>query len=289
MKRALITVYYPSDGVKANISKVAGQVDTVYICDNSPTNNRELFLSDGRLENAEYIWFGENRGLSRAFNSVLKDPSASWQDDDYVVFFDQDSSISEGHIEALISEFETLCALGYPVGCLGPVYFNTSSGCVERPKMRKPLNDLSFEVSSIITSSMLCTYGGLHKISFWNENVFLDMADWDICWRMQKSGQLCCLTEAVTLHHSLGNGEKKIGPLRLRIGSPFREYYQIREALYLLFKSYTPLKFRVRFIAMLFIRTPLHLLFLEHRKERMKYVLKGVRDFFKKEHGALQR
>lgn len=288
MRRALITVYYPSDGVKSNVTKVAKQVDVVYICDNSPSCNNEMFASGDGLDNVKYIWFGENLGLSRAFNSVLEDVSLSWNDDDYVVFFDQDSSIEEGHIDSLIAEFEKLQALGHKIGCLGPVYFNTSSGCVERPKMKTPLNETSFAVSSIITSSMLCTYVGLRRIGFWNENVFLDMADWDICWRMRKSGQLCCLTEVATLHHSLGNGEKKIGPLRLRVGSPFREYYQIREALFLLTQSYTPLKFRIRFVAMIFVRSPLHILFLEHRKERIKYISMGVRDFFKKEHGALK-
>ena len=189
----------------------------------------------------------------------------------------------------MIAEYDALVAAGHPVGCIGPVFFNTSNGLVERPKMRTPLSRDSYSVASIITSSMLCTYGNMRKIGFWNEEIFLDMADWDICWRMQAANMLCCMTEVAVLKHSLGKGEKKVGPLRLRVGSAFREYYQIREGLYLLFKSYTPLKFRIRFLAMVFVRTPLHLLFLDHRKERLKYVALGIRDFFRKEHGEWKK
>ncbi|MBR2937932.1 MAG: glycosyltransferase [Oscillospiraceae bacterium] len=288
MKRAIITTYYPSTEVKSNILGICGQVDEVIICDNSPKENSELFTFECS-EQVKYVWFGENRGLSRAFNTVLKDDQFAWSDDDYIIYFDQDSSISDGHIGRMISEFDALRAAGHPVGCIGPVFYNTSNGTEERPKQRTPLSDNSYIVASIITSSMLCTYGNMRKIDFWNENIFLDMADWDICWRMQAAGMLCCMTEVAVLKHSLGNGEKKIGPIRLRVGSAFREYYQIRECLHLLFRSYTPFKFRIRFLAMLFVRSPLHLLFLDHRKERIKYIALGIRDFFKKEHGELKR
>lgn len=286
MKSALITVYYPSEKVKDNVAKTARQVDVVYICDNSPWSNENLFATIG---NIHYTWFGKNLGLSCAFNSILQDPKICWADNDYVIFFDQDSSVADGHVDKMIEEFEHIRAAGYDIGCLGPVYFNTSNGLVERPKSRIPLTKDSYAVASVITSSMLCTYGDLRKIDFWNEDIFLDMADWDISWRMCAAGKMCCMTEVVMLNHSLGNGEKKIGPFRLRVGSAFREYYQIRECLYLLFRSYTPLKFRIRFLAMIFVRSPLHILFLDHRKERIKYIALGIRDFFRKEHGELKK
>lgn len=281
-------MYYPSAKVKSNILGISAQVDEVIICDNSPNEN-SAFLADSFCEKTKYIWFGENRGLSRAFNTILKNEGLAWSDDDYIIYFDQDSSVSEGHIDRMIGEFAALREAGYSVGCIGPVFFNTSSGMVERPKSKKYLSQDSYAVASIITSSMLCTYGDMRRIDFWNENVFLDMADWDICWRMRAAGMLCCMTEVATLKHSLGSGEKKIGSLRLRVGSAFREYYQIRECLYLLFQQYTPLKFRIRFLAMIFIRSPLHLIFLDNRSERIKYIAMGTRDFFRGEHGELKR
>lgn len=288
MTSALITVFHPGESVKENVSKVAKQVDMVFICDNSPASNQEMFSTINQAGEIRYTWFGENLGLSCAFNRILKDSQIPWQDDDYVLFFDQDSAIADGHVEKLISVYESIQKSGHDVGCLGPAYFNTSSGCVEIPKAKKTLLKDTYAVSSIITSSMLSTYGKLRSVDFWNENVFLDMADWDLCWRLVADGKLCCLTEAVILQHSVGSGEKKIGLLHLRVGSPFREYYQIRECLYLLGKKYTPLKYRIRFVSMILIRSPLHLIFLNQRRERLKYMAMGFCDYLKGRKGSLQ-
>lgn len=285
MKYALITVFHPAEKVKDNICAIAKQVDSVIICDNSPDSNHVLFAPLIEAHNIHYLYFGENLGLSRAFNRVLLDSRYCWQDNDYLFFFDQDSSIGEYHIETLISTY-THVKEKCEVGCLGPVYFNTSSGKVELPKKKRIISDKTYAVSSIITSSMLCCYGDLREVGFWNEDVFLDMADWDLCWRLQSLGKVCCVTETVVLNHSVGMGEKKIGPLRLRVGAPIREYYQIRDCMYLLKKQYTPMKYRARFWAMLLIRSPLHVLFLNNRKERMWYILRGLQDYYCGKHGA---
>ena len=286
MTAALITIYYPTAAAAKNVANIARQVDQVYLCDNSPADNGTLFRSAG--ENVRYIRFGENLGLSAAFNRILQHPAIPWEPEDYVIFFDQDSRIGPGHIASLQAVFENLRRDGHRVGCLGPVFFNTSSGQRELPRMRTALGLDAFAVSGVITSSMLCRYGDLQAIGFWNESVFLDMADWDLCWRFQAAGMCSCMTEAVVFQHSVGSGEKKIGPLRLRVGKPFREYYQIRDCLKLLWKPYTPLKYRLRFLAMVFVRTPLHLLFLDHRRARLRYAAKGIGDYFRNKRGALE-
>ena len=284
---ALVSVYHPTDAMVSKIAVIAAQTDRTYICDNSPAPHDNLFaplIAEGR---AVYVWFGENLGLSGGFNRILKNGDYPWNPEDYVLFFDQDSAIAPGHVEELVSCFTQLKNQNCPIGCIGPAYYNTSSGRVEMPRSKEEISHGIYAVSSIITSSMLTTYGVLQQVGFWNERIFLDMADWDLCWRIQKTGKLCCLTEKPVLHHSVGCGEKQIGPLRLRVGAPFREYYQIRDCLHLLFQSYTPIKYRVRFCAMLFIRSPLHVIFLDHRKERLAYICRGIRDFLCKKTGPL--
>lgn len=287
MTYAIITVFYPTENVKQNISRIAKQTDVTFICDNSPYANDTLFEPLTEDYQIQYRFFGENRGLSRAFNEVLQDPEYQWKDNDYIFFFDQDSVVSDCHTEMLISTYESVRNTGCDIGCLGPAYFNTSSGKVELPRIKRTVLENTYCVSSIITSSMLCRYADLKQIGFWNEDTFLDMADWDLCWRLQASGKVCCITEAVVLQHSVGTGEKKIGPLRLRVGAPVREYYQIRDCLYLLRKEYTPMKYRLRFLAMILIRSPLHVLCLENRKERLHYIRKGFSDYRGGKHGVI--
>lgn len=287
MTTALISIFHPSNDVREHVRAIASQVDVVYLCDNSPESHAQMFEGPDFPGNIRYTCFHTNLGLSIAFNQILKDPDIPWNDEDYIIFFDQDSLIKESHISKLIAVYDRIKGQGIPIGCLGCAFFNTSHGAVEMPRAKQPLSDDTYAVSSIITSSMLTTYGNLRKIDFWDTHVFLDMADWNLCWRLQAAGMLCCLTDAVILHHSVGSSEKKIGPLRLRVGHPMREYYQIRECMYLLWQPYTPLKYRVRFLAMLLVRSPLHVIFLDHRKERLGYIAKGFLDFFRGKQGPM--
>lgn len=279
---ALVTLYNPSEKEFNNCRILSQQVDTVILCDNSQESHETVFQNE---KNISYITKNENLGLGAAFNVALKNDTYGWKDDDLIIFFDQDSQIGEGYIQALQDEYRKIETLIPNLGCLGPVFYNTSNGRTERPRQKKNITDETYEVSNTITSSLMMRYGNLKRIDFWNEKVFLDLADWDLCWRMQKAGMVCCMTEKVVLHHSVGNGEKKVGPIKLRVGQPFREYYQTRDALYLLQENYVPLKMRLRLIANVTIRPVVHYLMLDDKKSRMKFIRRGINDYKKGVHG----
>ena len=279
---ALVTLYNPSEKEFNNCRILSQQVDTVIPCDNSQESHETVFQNE---KNIIYITKNENLGLGAAFNVALKNDTYGWKDDDLIIFFDQDSQIGEDYIQALQDEYRKIETLIPNLGCLGPVFYNTSNGRTERPRQKKNISDETYEVSNTITSSLMMRYGNLKRIDFWNEKVFLDLADWDLCWRMQKAGMVCCMTEKVVLHHSVGNGEKKVGPIKLRVGQPFREYYQTRDALYLLQENYVPLKMRLRLIANVTIRPVVHYLMLDDKKSRMKFIRRGINDYKKGVHG----
>ena len=279
---ALVTLYNPSEKEFNNCRILSQQGDTVILCDNSQESHETVFQNE---KNIIYITKNENLGLGAAFNVALKNDTYGWKDDDLIIFFDQDSQIGEGYIQALQDEYRKIETLIPNLGCLGPVFYNTSNGRTERPRQKKNITDETYEVSNTITSSLMMRYGNLKRIDFWNEKVFLDLADWDLCWRMQKAGMVCCMTEKVVLHHSVGNGEKKVGPIKLRVGQPFREYYQTRDALYLLQENYVPLKMRLRLIANVTIRPVVHYLMLDDKKSRMKFIRRGINDYKKGVHG----
>ena len=279
---ALVTLYNPSEKEFNNCRILSQQVDTVILCDNSQESHETVFQNE---KNIIYITKNENLGLGAAFNVALKNDTYGWKDDDLIIFFDQDSQIGEGYIQALQDEYRKIETLIPNLWCLGPVFYNTSNGRTERPRQKKNITDETYEVSNTITSSLMMRYGNLKRIDFWNEKVFLDLADWDLCWRMQKAGMVCCMTEKVVLHHSVGNGEKKVGPIKLRVGQPFREYYQTRDALYLLQENYVPLKMRLRLIANVTIRPVVHYLMLDDKKSRMKFIRRGINDYKKGVHG----
>lgn len=173
------------------------------------------------------------------------------------------------------------------IGCIGPYFFNTSSQIIEEPKLKTRLTENIIKVNTVITSSMMTKYSILKEINFWNEQIFLDMADWDLCWRLQKKKYKCYMTKNSIVEHSLGVGCKDIYLFKIRVGNSFRVYYQTRDCLKLLFKDYTPIYIKFRFLAMLSLRPLLHFIFLDNRLERIKYIIKGIRDYFKGVNGPL--
>ena len=202
-----------------------------------------------------------------------------------MIFFDQDSQIEEGYVEKLCLEYELVEKEHNNLGCLGVVFYNTSNDTLEVPHIKKYLASKTYQVSNIITSSLLTRFKNIEKVNYWNKNLFLDFVDWDLCWRMKNKGLICGITDGITLKHSVGNGEKKIGFIRLRVGQPIREYYQTRDALYLLQEQYVPLKMRVRLLANVMIRPLFHFLFLDNKIDRLMYIRRGIIDYLRDIHG----
>lgn len=274
---SIVTWYNPVEENVSNAKMIALQSDVTVICDNSVQDN---FSYTKEIKNCRYFANHTNLGLSRAFNRVLQDASMSWQEDDFIIFFDQDSKIPQFHIEKLIQEYKALNRLDESIGCIGPVYFDVNESQEEIPRMREYINGKTFKCTSIVTTSMLCKYGILRDVGYWNEDIFLDMADWDLCWRFMDKGYSVCMTNVSVIKHAVGQGTKKIGCFKLHQWAPFREYYQTRDCLKLLGKEYAPLKYKIRFILMLTVRPIFHGLFLPDGVERIKYVMKGMHDFF---------
>ncbi len=287
MIKALITIYNPTKEVPNNIKKIISQVDEVFLCDNSEKDNSLLF-KEILNENVHYVFFNKNLGLSKAFNKVLKEMKYNWNNDDYIIFFDQDSNINDNHISLLIDEYNNINTLKKDIGCLGTIYYDMNTKTYQIPKAKQQINKNSYKVKSVITSSMVTTYKNLKKVNFWNEKIFLDYVDWDFCWRLQQSNLSCYITKVSPINHALGDGEKKVGIIKVKVGKPFRIYYQTRDGLYLLKERYVPFKYKVRFILNLTVRPIVHILVLGDKKKRVKYFFKGINDFFSNKNGAIQ-
>lgn len=271
---ALCTLFNPKETVVGNIVNLSKQVFSIVLLDNSDYSNEQMF---SHIEKTIYIPNYKNLGLSSAFNKGLKLEIV--ENSDYLVFFDQDSSIPEGFIDKLCYDFE-LVSNRISIGCMGPQYFDVQSSRVINPHLNNEIVKGLYIVSTTITSSMLTTYSVLKDIGFWNEDVFLDMADWDICWRMKKKGYKVVLDKNLTLTHTLGNGVKRILGIEIRMNNPIREYYQIRDSILLSRTNYIPLKYRIRFLLMWFIMPPIYIALFPEKKKRLHLVLTAFKDAF---------
>jgi len=276
---ALVTLYRPEEAVHDNIKLLSEQVDKVILCDNSPAENNNF----ADILNCIYVYNeGRNLGLSAAFNKILKSSDyVKWTDTDFIIFFDQDSKINESYVESFVSEYRNIMKVDKNIGCLGPIFFNTSNNIVEDPHIKDQVTEKSFKVNNVITSSMLATYGVLKTVNFWNENIFLDLADWELCWRLNYKGHQTYITKAVMLKHSVGEGDRKVGPFHIRVGSPVREYYQTRDSQVLVRKKYVPFKMKLVLMKTIYIRPIVHKFFMPDWDTRRKYIERGKEDYKK--------
>lgn len=287
---ALVTLFNPNSAVAENIQKLSRQVSYVVLSDNSPSaDNSNLFA---HIKNAVYVPNGENLGLSAAFNKCMNLQIV--QKSDFIIFFDQDSSINDGHINRLVSDFEHIEKITR-IGMLGPVYFDTNKEMMSAlPKGSAEISDGCFSVSEIITSSMLTKYEILKTVGFWNETVFLDYADFDLCWRVKKASFVICQTCNIRLNHSLGkNAQEMFLPIKNKYvlqsyWIPLRYYYQTRESIKLFWKKYVPRQWRKNFLIHNTVEILMHLYYLPQKRERFLYFCKGLIDGFLGKNGAVK-
>ncbi len=275
----LATVFYPNESNVENMVTLANQADRLFLCDNTPDiDNSSMF--DGIEKNITYLPNKKNLGLSKAFNAVLKNPLYGFSDEDYCLFFDQDSRIDDGHIKQLVEIYAELEDSSMRIGILGPSYYDTSTEKIEIAKMKNPMQvENCFSVPQVITSSMVIKYKTLRDLNFWNEEIFLDFADWDLCFRAKRAGYEVVVTTNVLLKHKLGKGVKKIGFINKHYDSPVREYYQTCGALKLLRKKYVPLKFKIRFFFVVNVRPFFNVVFLPQGKLRRDFIKKARKDY----------
>ena len=269
---AIVTLYFPNESVYNNIVNLTKQVDRVLLSDNSPTDNKSFF---SEISKTEYHWNQKNLGLPAAFNSMFQ--NNCFDDSEFIIFFDQDSSIPDGYVKSLIEYFETIEKTSQ-IGCLGPQYIDTNTNKVINPRFIEEIYDGCYVVSSMITSGLMTKFKILKEIGFWNEQIFLDMADWDFCWRLVEYNYKIVLCTHITLIHTLGKGIKQIGPIKLRKNHHVREYYQIRDCKKLMKEKYVPIKYKIRFLIMLFIMPIFYITFLPKRFERFRYIMHAFFD-----------
>ncbi|MFL4236847.1 glycosyltransferase, partial [Escherichia coli] len=103
---AVIVTYNPNiDSFIRNLSAILGQVDTIIIVDNSNEENCQVSLKNhvDNINNVILIQPNENLGIAYAQNIGFMQALKS--NADFVITFDQDSSVDSDLIDGLYSEY----------------------------------------------------------------------------------------------------------------------------------------------------------------------------------------
>jgi rhamnosyltransferase len=226
---AVVITYHPPAAILQNIAALAAQVDLVVIVDNTPGSDAVAVLNE--LEHSPRCTVfrnGKNLGIASALNIGIRHAVSlgfTW-----ILTMDQDSRVSNGYVEAMLSGYEG-AASHSRVGMLCPRYLDSRLN-VEIPKLRAA----NGEISGCMTSGSMIEALTFELLGPFEEPLFIDYVDYEYCVRMRLLGFKIIECPQAVLLHSLGRitVHRILGrELPVTNHNPKRRYYINRNRLVL--------------------------------------------------------
>jgi len=272
---AIYTTFRPDPAFRERVMPLAAGCHAVIVVDNTPGGH-----NFGDCPDFVIIQDGWNKGLGPALNLGIE--KARELGCDAVVLFDQDSTPSTDFLQALIAGLQQV---GTKRCAVGPLMVDDSVlhhdglppiGATPAPR----------EVTCLATSGMLFPIRDLTADDRFSEELFLDFVDFDWCWRMGHRGWRIFKLDNLPMAHRLGLGQRYFLGRPYHVPAPYRHYFQFRDTLRLLTFGHVPLYSKLRLGSLLPPKLLVYPFLLDHGRERLGWMLRGVRDFFLRRHGV---
>jgi rhamnosyltransferase len=275
---AIVVTYQPElKRLKKLVYSLQEQKINVVIVDNS-IESIDVFPE---IADVTIITNNNNFGIAKAQNIGIN--YALEKHAEFICFFDQDSQIPSNFAEGMIHNRDHNSNAVY-----FPLVIDEISG-EELPSFK--LNKLGlpkkvfskeqkdeFLVDLAISSGTVVTAQTFLLVGCMNEDLFIDLVDFEWCFKCLKFNvPITCVT-AVIMKHSIG---LKKGPVTGTIHNPFRSYYKQRNPFFLLAYNYVPKSYALRLV---FVSTIQSLIMILSQKQSMEYfksMLHAVRDGLK--------
>ena len=226
-----VTILYQPDIdlLFKRINTYLPQLQKLLLYDNSESLNLNLqnLILEQNNSKIEYVFFGENEGLSKRLNCAAD--YAILNGYDYLLTMDQDSSFEVGDFENYLHKVQQnnlLKVAQFGVNC--------------QKEFTKATNTPE-QVLSLITSGSILNLCYFHEIGYFDEHLFIDFVDLEFSYRVNYLGYINLQFTDIILIHRIGYLKMGRSLINFRISprilhSPIRVYYILRNGLYLLFK-----------------------------------------------------
>ena len=220
-----IVLYNPNtQRLKENIEAIISQVDGIVIVDNGSTES----LYNNILETFDHITYirnEKNMGIAYALNQICG--YAYSHGYDWVLTLDQDSIATPGMVDVYRSiANDEIGILGCWIHDRG--YQIDESWGIEHE---------TFETDWVITSAAFTNVNAWKSCGGFDNGMFIEWVDWDICESMRKAGYKIMKTYKTKLIHELGHGTHLVmvrhHQMQVMNHKPFRYYYSARNRIYM--------------------------------------------------------
>jgi len=255
--------------LKENIDAVIIQCTHLYLVDNGSGNIDEVkgLLNQYNQSKISILWNRENQGIAKALNQLTS--AAQKEGFDWILTLDQDSVVPSN----IVGEFEKYIN-NSSVGILCPII------CDRNKDEEIKINEDCTEIDECITSGSLLNIKAWSEIGGFDERMFIDGVDFDICYRLRQRGYKIYCIHSVVLLHELGHIEYHrflFWKVLVKNHSAFRKYYIARNIIYVAKKRKSVL-LAIKGILQEVKLLGIVLLYETDKKSNTISIIKGIRD-----------
>lgn len=277
---AIIVLYNP-DYTKLYrlFLSVCSQVSSIVFVDNTPSiegqNKNQQWIKNLDFSNGHYLSMNGNLGIATAQNKGIE--FSRTLNAQFVLLLDQDSALPDNMVAQLLSAKQKILESGSPVFAVGPAFLDEKTNKLAKVIKHKgilinkitPNKGLShIEADYIISSGSIVSIKNIETVGLLRDDLFIDWVDIEWCLRAKKSGLNTYVIPSVVMNHSIGDDNVKL--LNINLHSDFRNYFIVRNSLYLALYGDLPINFRVIQI----FKTPAYVLFYSYHSKKPLYSLK---------------
>jgi rhamnosyltransferase len=224
---AVVLAYRPASSIVTNVEKLSAQVSTTYVVNNSPGDEETTaVLAPLRaIDSVTVLDQTRNLGVAAGFNAGMRRALADGHD--FVWIFDQDSTVSDGMLHALLGAFE---APGGRIAIAGPALRAEETGHLYDGELATGARDQV----ALISSGALFSREALESVGLHDERLFIDYVDHDISFRARRAGFRLVKVYDTVLDHRFGASiESRFLGRRIYLSnySPMRHYYMTRNRI----------------------------------------------------------
>jgi len=219
------------DRLAKNIEAILPQVSKLLIVDNASTNIDQLqkTFSDKKID---WILNNTNKGVSGALNQLIE--HAEKLDYEWIITLDDDSVCSDNMVAELLtatSHYDSIAVVSPRTLDRDVPEINT--------KHNEPRPDTE-EIDMCITAGSLTNIKAINVTGGFNERLFIDHVDHDMCLRLRRKGYKIIKVNTAVIYQEFGKEtvrRKFLWKTYTQRGySPLRVYYQTRNFIYMLRK-----------------------------------------------------
>jgi rhamnosyltransferase len=282
---AIAATYNPELALLAQVLGAAlPQVQDLVVVDNGSANAKDIQHIVTQF-GGQVIANERNIGIAAAQNQGVARARA--EGFTHVLLLDQDTVLAPGMVTDLAENLNALEREQGGVAAIGPAYFELNSQrqtrayCADGVRLsRLSLANETHPVASdfIIASGSLIPLSVLKAVGGFKEELFIDLVDVEWCFRARTAGYRSFLSPTAVVEHRLGSGTVQVGPREVAVHVPIRNYYWVRNALWLARQSSTPLAWRFYFVSRSLAFLATYTTLVDKRALRLQLILRGIRD-----------